>query len=70
MFLVYIDELIDVLDTVRSGLMIGHDHIPAVLLADDTTILSSTKAGLQRVGGGSHITLTKAAFSSLKAGVE
>jgi hypothetical protein len=48
MFLVYIDQLIQCLHNTKSGLIIGDEHIPAVLLADDTTIVSPTQADLQR----------------------
>lgn len=47
MFLVYIDGLIHNLDVIKRGLIIGDVHVPAVLLADDTTIVSCTQGGAQ-----------------------
>ena len=47
MFLVYINDLLYDLDKTDSGLRIAHHHIPAVLLADDTSLVSPSAAGLQ-----------------------
>jgi hypothetical protein len=48
MFVVYINDLIRRLHDVRCSLRIGSQHIPTVLLADDTTLLSSSPYGLKR----------------------
>lgn len=47
LFGLFINDLITKLLETNCGLMIGQLHIPTVLLADDTTLLSGTKAGLQ-----------------------
>ena len=48
MFVVYINGLIQRLDDAGHGLRIGSRHIPTVLLADDTTLLSATSYGLKK----------------------
>jgi len=47
LFGLFINDLITKLLETSCGLMIGQLHIPTVLLADDTTLLSGTKSGLQ-----------------------
>ncbi|CAC5412009.1 unnamed protein product [Mytilus coruscus] len=47
LFSLFINDLIYQLIESKSGLIIEHLHIPCVLLADDTTLLSSSKNGLQ-----------------------
>ena len=47
MFLVYVNDLLDELDTLNCGLIIGHMHIPAVMLVDDIAIVSSSLKALQ-----------------------
>jgi len=47
MFLVYINDVIYKLDELATGLIIGNEHIPVSLLADDTTLLSSSRRDLQ-----------------------
>ena len=49
LFSLFINDLIYHLIDTQSGLLIEHLHIPCILLADDTTLLSSTKNGLQRL---------------------
>ena len=46
-FSLYINDLISELKTVNSGMSISDLNIPAILLADDTTLLSSSAHGLQ-----------------------
>lgn len=47
LFALFINDLILRLLETNVGLLVGHLQIPAILLADDTTILSSTPSGLQ-----------------------
>ncbi|VDI79116.1 Hypothetical predicted protein [Mytilus galloprovincialis] len=49
LFALFINDLITQLLETNCGLMIGHIHIPTILLADDTTLLSGTKSGLQQM---------------------
>ena len=45
----YINDLISELKAVNSGISISDLNIPAFLLADDTTLLSTSANGLQRL---------------------
>ena len=47
MFLLYINDLISSLDNLKRGAVIGDLHVPTVVLADDTTLISTTHSGLQ-----------------------
>jgi hypothetical protein len=48
-FSLYINDLISELKAVNSGISISDLNIPAILLADDTTLLSTSAHGLQRL---------------------
>ena len=48
-FSLYINDLISELKAVNSGISISDLIIPAILLADDTTLLSTSAHGLQRL---------------------
>lgn len=47
MFLVYIDDLLYELCTSTSGKLMGSLHIPGILLADDTALISNSPRSLQ-----------------------
>jgi len=55
MFLVYIDDLIKELDKLSTGPVIGGEHVPGTLLADDTTLISPTPTGLQSMLSTLHL---------------
>ena len=46
-FSLYINDLISELKAVNSGISISDLNIPAILLADDATLLSTSAHGLQ-----------------------
>ena len=48
-FLVYINDLIAMLRSAQCGIYVYGQHMPAILLADDTTIISTSPSGLQRL---------------------
>jgi hypothetical protein len=48
-FSLYINDLISELKVVNSGISISDLNIPAILLADDTTLHSTSAHGLQRL---------------------
>ena len=48
-FSLYINDLISELKAVNSGISISDLNIPAILLADDTTLLSTSAHGLQKL---------------------
>lgn len=47
LFALFINDLISHLIETKCGLIVGSLHIPSILLADDTTLISTTKNGLQ-----------------------
>ena len=49
LFSLFINDLICELLSTNSGLLVGPINIPAILLADDTTLLSSTVNGMQKL---------------------
>ncbi|XP_069125603.1 uncharacterized protein [Argopecten irradians] len=49
MFLVMIDSLAHELDDSRNGIVVENIHIPCILLADDTCVISGSNTTLQRL---------------------
>jgi hypothetical protein len=47
MFLVYINDLLGELCKTENGLFLGKTHIPGILLADDTALISNSPGSLQ-----------------------